>query len=36
MDDNMDAAYMPGMLLKAFGYQVMIECGARQALEFLG
>jgi PAS domain S-box-containing protein len=33
VDDNTDAAQMLGMLLEAFGYQVMIEYGARQALE---
>jgi PAS domain S-box-containing protein len=33
VDDNTDAAQMLGMLLEAFGYQVMIEYGAQQALE---
>jgi PAS domain S-box-containing protein len=33
VDDNTDAAHMLGMLLEAFGYHVMIEYGARQALE---
>jgi PAS domain S-box-containing protein len=33
VDDNTDAAHMLGMLLESFGYQVMIEYGAKQALE---
>jgi PAS domain S-box-containing protein len=33
VDDNADAAHMLAMLLEASGHQVMVEYGARQALE---
>jgi CheY-like chemotaxis protein len=33
VDDNADAAHMLALLLEASGHQVMVEYGARQALE---